>query len=112
MIRPTQGNTSSLPGGDAAGVDVGLQVIHGQQRLVDRHAEGLGRHEPDQQRAGQSRRIGHGHGVDVGQRQVGPLERLVDYRQDAFEVCPRGDFRHDAAEPAGAGRLARPPPMP
>ena len=45
MIRPTQGNTSS-PGhpqyprrrGDAAGVDVGLQVIHGQSGLsIARH---------------------------------------------------------------------------
>ena len=33
-------------GGHAAGVDVGLQVIHGQERPVDGHAEGLGRDQP------------------------------------------------------------------
>ena len=47
-------SVAGVYGGDAAGVDVGLQVVHGQQRLVDRHAEGLGRHQPDQQRPGQS----------------------------------------------------------
>ena len=51
-----------------------------------------------QQRAGQARRVGHGHGVDLLERQAGLAQGLVDHRQDALEMGAGGDFRHHAAE--------------
>ena len=75
-------------GRQPAGIDVGLEVIDGHQRDLPGDADRLGGHQADQQRAGQAGRVGHGHGVDVGQRQARLAQRLVDDRQNPFEVRP------------------------
>ena len=44
--------------------------------------------------------MGHGHRVDFVERHAGLLQGPVDRRQNAFEMGPGCDLRHDAAEPA------------
>ena len=56
-----------LAAGDPAGVDVGMQMIDGHQRFAECDAERLGGDQTDQQRAGQSGRVGHGNRRQISQ---------------------------------------------
>ncbi len=85
-------------GGQAAGVDVGLQMIDGHQRQASGQAQGLGGRQADQQRTGQPRRVGDRDRVELIESDAGPAQRLVDDRQDPLDVRPRCDLRHHAAE--------------
>jgi hypothetical protein len=86
--------------GDPASVDMGVQVVDGQERFARGQAQRLGGDQPDQQRTSQSRRVCDGDSVQIVQRHPSALERFVDHRQDALDMCPRGDLGHHAAEPA------------
>jgi len=85
--------------GDLTGIDVGVQVVHGHQRLVQGQAQSLGRHQAHQQRTGQARRIGHRDGVHVVQRSPGTTQRLVDHRQNALDVRAGCDLRNHSPKP-------------
>ena len=88
-----------------AGVDVGLQVIHGQQRQVAGDAQRLGRGQPDQQRPGQARRVGHGDRVEVGERDV----RLCEApRRSPAGSARRGPARRSPARRRRTARAAGP----
>ena len=54
-----------LTRGQLAGVDMGLQMVDRHQRDAQGRRERFGRHHADQQRPGQPRRVGHGHGVQL-----------------------------------------------
>ena len=61
-------------------------------------AERLGRHQSHQERPGQTGPIRHGHRVEFRQLDLGLSQGVVNHRQNPLDVCPTGDFRHDAAE--------------
>ena len=83
--------------GELAGVQVAFQVVDGDQRDVQRHRQGLGRRQADDQGTDQPRAGRDGDRVQVAERHAGPVQGLVDHRQDLADVCPRGDLGHDAA---------------
>jgi len=45
-----------------------------------------------------NRNFPDGDGVQIARLKLSPTERLVDDRQDSLDVCPGGNFRHDAVE--------------
>ncbi len=87
-------------GGQPASVDMGLEVVDGQERNALCQANCLGGDESHEQGARQARGIGYGHGVDVFQSKARFVQGLVDYGQDALDVRPGGDLRNHSAETA------------
>ena len=71
--------------------------MHGNERHVQRIGRGLGKVQPHEHRADETRRVGRGHGVDAGFLNAGLFERLVGQRGDGLDVLTRRDLRHDAA---------------
>ena len=60
--------------GQPAGVDVRLEMVDGDQGDSSGDADRFGGDQSDQQRSGQARGIGHGHGVEIG---AGRCDRVV-----------------------------------
>jgi hypothetical protein len=79
--------------------DVGRQVVHAVQGLVERQGEALGRGDADQQRAGQAGSAGDRDRVDVGRLDPRGLAGPPDRRDHRLQVRATGDLRYDAAEP-------------
>ena len=86
------------------GVEVGLEVVDGDERHVPRQGQRLGRRHADQERPDQPGTVGGGHGVDLAPRRrpgtVGQPrldEGLGHHRHDEVDVGPAGDLGHDAA---------------
>jgi hypothetical protein len=79
------------------GVQMTLEVVHADERPLVHERERLREIDPDQQRAGQARAVGHRDRVDILDRRSGILERLVEHRHDPAEVRPGGHLRHDAS---------------
>ncbi len=52
-----------------------FQVVDGIKRLLCRHGQCLGGHQPDDQSADQPRSCRGGHRIDVGKLHVGIFER-------------------------------------
>ena len=85
-------------------VEVGLEVVDGDERHVPGQRQGLGRGHADEQRADQAGPVGGGHGVDVavlvlrgavGQARLD--EGLRDDGHEEVDVGAAGDLGHDAA---------------
>ena len=72
--------------GEPASVDVGLEVVDGQERNSPGQANCLGGYESHEQGAGQAGRIGNRHGIDVFQSKAGFVQGFVDYGQDALRT--------------------------
>ena len=62
-----------------------------RDRLAGRQAHQQGTDEPGPD--------SHGHGDEVGAADAGPRDRLVDHRDDSFDVGAGRHFRHDAPPP-------------
>ena len=77
--------------------DMALDVVDGNQRLFRRVGQPLRPAHAGEQRAHQPRAVGHGHRVDVVQRQARLPQRLIQKRVDGLHVHARCDFRHHAA---------------
>ena len=100
-IRQASGNP-----GDSAGlsgsvqepgsVEVSLEVVHPDERYIQRISQGLGRVQPGYQRPGQPRTIGHRHGIDRLQVRTSSLERLFQGRHHVPDVLPGSHLRHDS----------------
>ena len=84
---------------EPAGVEVGRDVVVAHDRDLQGRREPLGGRESDQQRADEPRRDGHGDGLELRLGDAGSRHRLVDHRDDAFDVGPRRHLRHDPAPP-------------
>ena len=72
-------------------------VVHRDERHIQRVGRALGKVQPHEHRADETRRVGRGHGVDVFFLDARLLERLIGQRGDGLDVLARGDLRHDAA---------------
>ncbi len=81
-----------------ASVDVGVQVVDGDQWQSASKGERFCRDYADQERSRQAWRVANGDGVQIVQLEFGIFECLVDYRDDSLNVGPSGDFWHDAVE--------------
>src|SRR5436190_1285634 len=79
-------------------IDVTLDMIHADQRLVQRKGHSLCVRDPDQKRPHQARADGHGDSFNVVWRNLRARECLFDNRNDLVEMLARSEFRHDAAE--------------
>jgi hypothetical protein len=88
-------------------VEMAFEVVHRHERAVVQEGQRLGHRQADQERAGQTRAVGHRDGVDLGGAgQAGPMECLVEDGQHPAEVRPGRDFGHDAAGRSVERRLA------
>ena len=72
--------------GEERGVDMALEMVHADQRLLVHPGERLGHRAADQERAHESRPLGHGDAVEIGQRHTGVAEGLGDDGRDDLEV--------------------------
>ena len=99
---------ASSPGSsEPARVDVALEVVHADERLVVRPRERLREVDADEQRAREPGAARHRDPVDVGDRRAGGRERLVERGHDPAQVGPRGDLGDDAARRRVERDLAR-----
>ena len=71
-------------------------VVDPHQRNTQRPGQGLGRGRGHQQRTDQPRAMSHRHRIKVVVTDAGLAQRFANDRDDALEVCPAGDLRHDA----------------
>jgi hypothetical protein len=76
---------------------VAADVVHRDERHIQRVGRALGKVQPHEHRADETRRVGRGHGVDVFFLDARLLERLIGQRGDGLDVLARRDLRHDAA---------------
>ena len=78
-------------------MNVAFEMIHRDQRLVERKGQRLGIADADQQRSGKSRPLGDGHRVDrlVSLSRIG--QRLADDRHDRPQMLARRQLRHHSA---------------
>ena len=79
--------------------DMRGQVIDPVQRLAQREGVRLGRGHPDEQRPGQPRPRGDGHGVDLARPDARGREGPVKGRDHRLQVRPAGHLGHHPAEP-------------
>jgi hypothetical protein len=87
------------PGGHPAGVDVGGNVIHADERDSQHRRQSLRRRQPHQQRADQPRLHGNGDGGEVGKLHVRLSQRFIDDGQNPPHVGAGRDLGNDAPEP-------------
>jgi hydroxymethylbilane synthase len=86
-----------------------FQVIDGDQRLAGRERQALGGDQPDHDAADQPGAGGRGDRVDLGQLDARLGKRAGDEIGQDFDMGPRGDLRHHAAERPVRGFLAGQP---
>ena len=84
---------------------------HVAEQMIDRHerqaapvGQGLGRREPDEQRADQARALRHGDCVDIGERRIRLVERRLDDGHDGSRC--RREAISGTTPPKRAARLA------
>ena len=88
-------------------VEMGLEVMDGDEGFAVRPGECLGRLDAHQEAADEAGAARDGDGLDVVPGSAGLFESRVDHRQAGFEVLARGDLRDDAAEAGVEFGLAR-----
>ena len=83
--------------GDVVGGDVSPEMVHRNQGLAGGGSQTLGKANPHQQGADESRGGSHSHGVDLreGEPRVG--QRLFHYAADIFGMTAGGNLRHNTA---------------
>ena len=77
--------------------EVGFVVVNAQERAPQNEREGLGRLEPHQQGARQTRALGGGHRFDLGRAHVGLAQRGARHRQQVAKMFARRQLRHHTA---------------
>ena len=86
-----------LPGLHQHRVDVPLEVIDGDQRLVEAERQGLGVGDSYEQRAGQPGSFGHGDRVQIGELDARLAQRGPHDRHNVLQVFAGRQLRHDAS---------------
>ena len=77
-------------------VEVGLHVVHRNQRQLTHQRQALGVGEPDQQRSDQPGPRGHRHRVQLVEADRGVAQCVGDYGIDPLDVLAAGDLGHHA----------------
>jgi len=77
---------------------MGLQMVHGHQRLGVDERDGLGGGEAHDHAADQAGAGGGRHAVEVREGDTGVGHRLGDDLVEPFDMGACGDLRHHAAE--------------
>jgi hypothetical protein len=70
------------------GMDVPFEVIHGDERFVERQGKNFAVGHADKQRAGEAGALGDGDGVEVSERDFSLIESFA-YDRDDFRRCSR-----------------------
>ena len=78
-------------------LDVAGEMVHGDERHVERHRHRLGRLQPDQQRADQARPLRHRDGTEIAPADAGVAQRPLEHAADVAQVLPRRELGHDPA---------------
>jgi len=88
-----------FPGGigEVVGRDVAGDVMDPDQWFAGGGGQAFGGGQANQQGTDQAWSIGHGNGVDIGERGAGLGQGLVDHGQDGFDMHARGDFWYNTA---------------
>ena len=73
------------------------QVLHRDQRQVERYGQRLGEGDAHQQRADEAGSLRHRDGVDVGPVRAGIPERAFHHAADVAHVLPGRELGHHAA---------------
>lgn len=94
------------PLGQPAGERMGLEVIDGDEGLVGRERQRLGRGEADENAADEARAGGSRYGVDAGDIGSRRIQRTDDQPLQHIDMGAGGDLRHDAAIGRVLGDLA------
>ncbi len=84
------------------GVDVAFKMVDGDERNVLRVGQSFGVGDADEQCSGEAGAGGDGDGVEIGEGDVGLLERGADDGNDGAEMLAAGQFGDDSAI-AGVG---------
>jgi len=100
-----KGGLLRLPHLQQHGVDMALQVIHGDERLAQREGERFGIGDADQQRACEAGAFGDGDGVQVGEADSSAGDGLTHDGNDVAQVLARGQLRHHATVDGVHGHL-------
>jgi hypothetical protein len=77
-------------------VQVGMQVVHRNERERAGPSPRLRKRKPHGQRPLQSGAAGTGDGIHVVRADTGLRQGGVPRRHKVYEVCPTREFRHDA----------------
>ena len=80
------------------GQDVSLEMVHHNQRNVQRNRERLGEGSADEQRAEQAGAAREGYGRKVFSLHSGARQRLAHDRNDVQFMGARRQFRHHSPE--------------
>ncbi len=84
--------------GQARGQSMGFQMIDGDQWLVVRERDRLGRRQPDDHAADQAGPGGGRDAIEIAERDLGLGHGLFDDAVERFDMGAGRDFRHHAAE--------------
>lgn len=87
------------------GVDVTFEVIHGDERLVERKRKDFSVCQADEKRADKAGALGDADGVDFRQRKTGLSNCFANHRNNLAQVLAGSEFRNDAAVFAMNGDL-------
>ena len=79
------------------GMDVPLDVVHGQQRLPCGVSEGLCVADANQQGSGKTRPGSNRNRLDILERAASLFDGRPDHGNDVSQVLARGQFRNHAA---------------
>ena len=77
--------------------DVSRDVVDGYQRLARGKGEPLCEVDADEQGSDETRGIGHGYAVEVGELDISVRERLAGHTENVLAVAARGYLRHNSA---------------
>src|ERR1039458_47961 len=78
-------------------MNVALEMIDGNQRLVEREGQRLGVADAHEQRSSKAGALSHRDSIDGFVGVLGLGQRLAHYGDDGAQVFPRSQFWDDAA---------------
>ena len=82
---------------EEAGLEVGLEVVDAEERLLVVIRQTLGKGQPDEERADEPGPLGHGVEIDGLEADARPPQRFADDGRDRLDVLPRRQLGYDAA---------------
>ena len=92
-------------------MDVALEVVHADKRLVEAEREGFRVGDADEQRASETGTLGYGYGVEVGEGDWmsrgsgGAGHGFANHGNNVAEMFARGELRDDPAIVGMKGHL-------
>ena len=82
---------------EKSGIEVGLEMVHRDERHVPHERHRLRRRHADEQGTDKARAVGGRDGVDLVVVDAGLDDRLGDDRHDRLDMGTAGDLGHDTA---------------